>query len=149
MIILNILGVILFSILSGISYRMGGSGNYPRWVREVGLCSGMLSTMILLGQLHWTLILCAGILYGLATTYFKKKGSDAKWWNWLLVGIAFSISMLPLVIAHHLWLGFTIRTVVCSGLIVFWSETNGNVVCEEFGRGVVPIITLPLLLIGA
>ncbi len=128
---------------------MGGSGNYPRWTREVGLCVAMILEMIMLGQLHWTLILCAGLLYGFTTTYFKKKGTDATWVNWLLVGIAFSFSMLPLTIAHHLWIGFGIRTVICSSLVLFWSETNGKVVCEEFGRGYIPIATLPLLLIGA
>ena len=140
---------VVLSIMAGVTYRMGGSGNYPRWIREVGLCVAMITQMIILGQFHWTLILCAGLLYAASTTYFKKKGSDAKWWNWLMVGIAFSISMLPLVVAHHLWIGFIIRTVICSSLIVFWSETNGNAVCEEFGRGVIPIATLPLLIIGA
>ncbi len=148
-ILFKILGTLAFSIAAGITYRMGGSGNYPRWTREVGICIAMLLEMILLQQWHWTLILCAGLLYGFSTTYFKKKGSDAKWWNWLLVGIAFSISMIPLVIAHHLWIGFGIRTVICSGLVLLWSETNGNAVCEEIGRGYIPIFTLPLLLIGA
>lgn len=141
--------VIIVSAFAGAAYRSGGSGLYPRYFRELGAAIALIISMIILGHWHWTVILCAGALYGLETTYFKKKGTDAKWWNWMCVGIAFSIAVLPLVIAQHLWIGFWIRTVVCTGLTVLWCETNGNVVWEEGGRGVIPIITLPLLLIGA
>lgn len=147
--IVKIIGTIILSALAGIAYRMGGSGNYPRWTREVGLCVCMNLEMILLGFFHWSLIICTGALYGLATTYFKKKGTDAKAINWFFVGLAFSIAMLPLVLVYHLWIGFAIRTFVCTALVVIWSETNGNAVCEELGRGYIPIATLPLLLIGA
>lgn len=149
MLFAKIIGTIVLSIFAAIAYRMGGSGNYPRYFRQLGLCLTMILEMTLLGHWHWTLLLCAGALAGLSSTYFKKKGTDAKWWNWLLVGIGFSISMLPLVIAHHLWVGFVFRTVVCTGLIVLWSEANGNAVWEEGGRGVIPTVTLPLLMIGA
>ncbi len=144
---MNILGVIVLSLLSGVMYRMGGSGNFPRWVRPTGLGCTMLAGLALLGFFHWTMFLCAGAIYGLSTTYFKKKDTDANWLNWLFVGIAFSISVLPLVLHYGNYLGFAVRTVICTGLVVLWSETQGNAVKEEFGRGVIPIATLPLLLI--
>lgn len=157
--LLKILSVILLSIITGVFYRMGGSGNYPRYFRELSACVTMILAMVILGHIHWTLIPCAGLLYGLETTYFKSKNSDAKWWNWLLVGIAFSIAMLPLVIAQHLWIGFGIRTVFCTGMVVLWQEflsqqvvnichkTLNKDITDEFGRGFLVIITLPFLLI--
>lgn len=148
MIFLKIIGIIILSCIAAITYRMGGSGNYPRWTRQVGVCTCMVLALIILGYWHWTLILCYGAMYGLSTTYFKKKGTDAKWFNWLMVGIAFSIAILPIVFVYHNWIGFGIRSLACTILIVGWSEANGNAVWEEGGRGVIPIITLPLLLIG-
>lgn len=146
---LQIIGTIAASVLAGIAYRYGGSSNGIRWVREVTAAIALMLVFIVWNHWHWTVILCAGALYGLETTYFKKKGTDAKWWNWLLVGLAFSVAVLPVVLVQHLFIGFIIRTLVCTFLVVYWSESNGNVVCEEFGRGVIPIVTLPLLFIGA
>lgn len=147
--VLKIIATMILSVISAITYRMGGSGNYPRWVRQVGVCSAMTIEMIILGHLHWTLLLCFGALFGLSSTYFKKKGTDAMWWNWALVGLSFSLSMLPLVIAQGLWVGFFSRTIACIILTTGWSQLIGNAVWEECGRGAIIILTLPLLLIGA
>lgn len=146
--IIKIIGTIVLSVIAAWCYRAGGSGKYPFYVRELGVATCLVLELMLLGYFHWTLILCMGAMYGLTTTYFKKKGTDAKWWNWALVGLAFSIAVLPIVLVYHNWLGFGIRSVVCTALIVLWSEANGNVMWEEGGRGVIPIATLPLLLIG-
>ena len=147
--ILKIIGIICLSIISAITYRMGGSGNYPRWTRGAGLAVCVCLSLLILGYHHWTILLCSGATYGLSTTYFKKSGTDANWFNWLFVGLGFSISILPIVLVYGLWIGFTVRTLVCTGLIILWSETNGNAVWEEGGRGTIPVITLPLLLIGS
>lgn len=144
---LKIFAIIILAIISAVLYRCGGSGNWPRYFRPTGLMLTQTVSLIILGYIHWTLILCAGAIYGLSTTYFKKKGTDAKWWNWALVGIGFSIAILPLVLVYGNWIGFAIRSAVCTFLVIAWSEANGNVVWEEGGRGVIPIITLPLLLI--
>jgi hypothetical protein len=149
LIIAKIFGVVILSIIAGVAYRMGGSGKYPRYVRELAASIALIISMLILGYFHWSIILCAGALYGLETTYFKKKGKDATWFNWLLVGLAFSIAVLPIVLVYHNWIGFSVRSVICTFLVVYWSETNGNVVWEECGRGIIPIATLPLLLIGS
>lgn len=138
----------VLAALNGFFYRMGGSGNFPRYFRGLGMVITLIGSMALLGLFHWSLLICAGALYGLSTTYFKKKGSDAYYWNWLLVGFAFSISILPFCIFNGHWLGFSIRTVVCTALVTLWSQFIGNAVIEEFGRGFICIATLPLLLIG-
>lgn len=78
----------------------------------------------------------------------EKEIINVNWIGWTCVGLAFSISVLPIVLVYHNWIGFSVRTVVCTALVVFWSETNGQVVWEECGRGIIPIATLPLLLIG-
>lgn len=145
----HILSIIILSGGAGFLYTAGGSGKYPRWFREFGVMSCATIELLLLGIIHWSLILTAGEIYGVQTTYFKKKGSDAKWWNWLLVGIAFSLSVLPVVIFNHLWLGFFIRTLVLIPSIVVWAELIGQDYLEEGGRGGIQIATLPLLLIGA
>lgn len=144
---LQIIGTISTSILAGVAYRYGGSSKGIRFVREVAAAIALIVVFIIWNHWNWTVILCAGALYGLETTYFKRKGTDAKWWNWLLVGLAFSIAVLPVVVVGHLWIGFAIRTFICTGLVILWSETNGNVVWEECGRGIIPILTLPLLFI--
>lgn len=146
--IIKIISIIIISILAGVAYRFGGSANGIRLVRETTASIALIFVMLILGFYSWTIILSAGALYGLETTYFKRKGTDATWVSWLLVGLAFSIAVLPIILVYHNWIGFSIRTVVCTGLVVIWSETNGNAVFEEFGRGVIPILTLPLLLIG-
>lgn len=145
----QILITVFLAILSGVLYRMGGSGNYSRWIRPVGVASCATLALALIGYINWSLILCFGAFYGLSTTYFKKEGTDAKWFNWFLVGLGFSVSVLPIVLVYHIWVGFAVRTVVCAGLIILWSQTNGNAVWEEGGRGFIPIATIPLLLLGA
>lgn len=145
---IKVIILVVLSIISGILYRCGGSGHYPRWIRPVGVCSSMVLSMWLLGYLNWILIPCFGLLFASLTTYFKEKGQDAKWWNWILVGLAISFSMVPFVILTGHWMGLRVRTLILTILIVIWSEANGNATIEEFGRGFFINATLPLLLIN-
>lgn len=149
MIFLRLLSTVVLAVMSSASYRAGGSGRYPRWIRPVGVCTAMTFELMMLGYMHWSLIICFGVMYASLTTYFKKKNTDATWINWMLVGVAFSLSILPIVCVFHLWFGFFARSVAVISLIIFWSETNGNAVCEELGRGFIPVATLPLLMVGA
>lgn len=95
------------------------------------------------------------------STYLKIKGEV----NWYIVGATFSIATLPWFIwgwiltgkPHH-WLGYLIRTVVCTIFVGVWqnyvSEKVANIFgvtkdkTDEGGRGAIQILTLPLLLIG-
>lgn len=144
---MKIIIVILASVLSAVLYRLGGASGYNTKFRDVG-CA--LISCLVLGYLvawHWTLILVFGATWGTLTTYWKKKGSNAKWYNWLITGAMYSVATLPFIFAEGIWLGFISRTIVLGGLTMMWSEVNGNAVWEETGRGAILVGTIPLLLI--
>lgn len=144
---MNIINIIILSVICAIMYRMGGSGSFSRWIRPagVGIC---LLTLLMFFKWHWTAVLSSGVSAGLSTTYFKKSGTDATWKNWLLVGLALSIGMLPYALATHNYIGFGIRTVILTAGITLWSEYQNNAVLEELGRGFLIIITMLAFLIG-
>jgi hypothetical protein len=131
----------------GVLYRMGGSGNYPRQARLIGVPLLAVILLAVCGGWNWWLLLCIPLMIGAISTYWKKKGSDAKWWNWLLHGLGIAVAMLPYAIATQHYVGFGIRCLVLPLLIMLWSERIGNAVWEEWGRGFLIGITIPLLLI--
>lgn len=136
------------AILNGALYRMGGSGNFPRWTRPVGIASMTMLAMWILGLWHWSVIPSAGIMAGVSTTYFKRPGWDAYWWNWLFAGLSFGLAMMPYAYFTGQWLEFFLRTAVCTGLVCAWSEFIGWDIAEEAGRGFIAIVTLSIFLIG-
>lgn len=145
--ILKIIGFILLIAASSYLYRRGGTSAGTKW-RDLGCPTVFTVALLLFFHFHWTMILSFGLLFASLTTYFKKKGEDANLVNWLLVGIAISLSIVPFVIANHLWLGFFTRSIVLTALIMGWSELVKNDVLEELGRGALITATIPLLLIG-
>lgn len=141
---------LLLSIVDAITYRMGGSGNYPRFMRPLG--TGIITMIILaihkfeFSILYFVvLLISSGLTAVLSTTYLKKKGEDAKWWNWALVGLVLSLSVAPFAIYNHLYMGLLLRSIFLTTMIALWSESIGNAVIEELGRGFILIITLPVL----
>ena len=136
----------ILAVLGGILYRMGGSGNFPRQARTVGVALLSCGFLMFL-DFRWWIFLCIPLMIGALSTYWKKKGTDAKWWNWALHGLGLSLAMLPYVIVSGHYIGFALRTVILTALITIWSEKIGNAVVEEFGRGFFTVITIPLLLI--
>lgn len=147
--IFHILAILILSGAAGWLYWAGGSSKYPFWFREVGMTLTVVLGLLSLQQFSWELIIVAGLTYGAQTTYFKKKGEDAEWWNWLLVGLAFSLVVLPIVVVKHLWIGFYIRTLLVTMFTDAWSSLIGKDWLEEGGRGAIQVLSLPLLLIGA
>jgi len=141
-----VISLILLSALSAILYRLGGWGHgFNTKVRDMGVPTCMILYMSLAGHWHWILIVCWGLMFGAQTTYFKKKGSDAKWFNWLFVGLAFSFSMAPYLFISGNITGFVLRCVIVTVFTVAWSEFIGKAWIEESGRGFIQIIALPLL----
>jgi hypothetical protein len=148
----KILLVLGLSILSAILYRMGGAKGYDTKFRDLGCPTISLITLFVCQPFiltyWWAYLLCFGLYFASLTTYFKKKGEDALWWNWCCVGLAFSLSFLPYAFISGCWLGFMVRGIVLIICIPLWSVSQGNAVREELGRGFLANITIPLLLIG-
>ncbi len=157
------LGTALLAFLAGMAYRMGGSGNWPRWVREVGVGILLILEFLLLGLFNWGCLLILGSVW-VESTYFKIKGETNNF-SWVLVGLSFSIAILPWFVwgwaanrrpAH--WAGYLVRTVVCAFLTWLWNQVLsaklakatglGKDIMDENGRGVIQLLTLPLVLIG-
>lgn len=131
----------LFSLAGGGLYRKGGTSAGTLW-RDLGVPICMVIIMTLLGKFHWSLILCFGLMYASCTTYFKKKGEPVRFYNWIIVGLAFSLSMLPYTFFVHDWIGFGLRTITCTLGITLWSSLIGWDVLEEWGRGFIVLATL-------
>jgi len=125
---------------------MGGSDTYNTKFRDFGVPFVGAGLLALLG-FNWWLILCYGLYFGSMTTYWKKKGTDATWFNWACVGLGFSLAFLPYSIATGHWVGFAIRTFLVTLLIPVWSQNENKAVLEELGRGFITTVTIPLLLI--
>ena len=144
--------IILLSIISGILYRIGGTNKGTLW-RDIGTMLCAILVLIYFGGFVYNiktiagLVATAGFTFASLTTYFKRKGADAYWWNWALVGLAFGLAALPFALATQYWLGFILRTVFLSVAVCLWSETQGNVLFEEVGRGVLLTASMPILLI--
>ena len=146
MIALQILGTIALAALCGWCWRFGGSSHGIRFVRELGTGLTLVGCITLWWGWSFWYIPIIGLAF-IESTYFKTKGSDAKWYNWLMCGILYALIPLPAVIVHHLWIGFAIRSAVLIPVITLWRTFQGNVQWSESGVGVWQIITLPLLMI--
>lgn len=138
------------AVMGAVLYRIGGSdlhlANKTKY-RDAGtsLCA-ILMLMILNPQLilsSWLgLLLSFGLSWGVMTTYFKKKGEDAKWYNWIIVGFAFGIAFLPYALETGLWLPLLYRTIITTIFVTMWSEAIGNATLEELGRGFIFCISV-------
>lgn len=167
------LGVLIAAIWGGIAYRMGGSGNFGRFWRPLGQGFAFVLTMVCLGRVWLAWQPCLGVFLGFGmcwaeTTYFKKPGTDAKWYNWGLVGLVFGLIPLPYcALTNSCWMGYALRAPLCVLMTVWWQESASQAICDdinlflvelnkpeigkdvtdEFGRGFINLATLPLLLI--
>ena len=140
------LGLTVLTTIGAVLYRLGGYGHgYNTKIRDLGVPACCAVYFVFTQHWNWILVLCLGLLFASQTTYFKKKGSDAKWYNWLFVGLAFSISFLPYSLVVGNMAGFLYRTVIVTVFTVLWSEFIGRDTTEEMGRGAIQIATLPLL----
>jgi hypothetical protein len=147
------IGALIASVVAAILYRMGGSGNWPRQARLVGV---PLVCVIFLGLFHvnWTLLICIPLMIAAISTYWKKKGTDAGFWNYYLHGLGISLAMFPYAIATGKWLGFALRSLSLPFLIALWATYMNRPlfglrsdVVSECGRGALIGATLPLLLL--
>ena len=152
--------IILISLVSGLFYRLGGSGdewrkkypNLPAWLfdtkaRDIG-CTilGFITMFILLNikAVWWVHLLAFLGLFGSLTTYWDFLfGYDNFWFHGFMC--ALSYVWYPIVTGN--WIGFGIRCVVVSVAMGWISSLLENDNGEEFSRGFWITITLPLMLI--
>lgn len=147
-IILKILGTLALATLCGWMFRLGGAASaHARWLRQFGVeFTELAGLFIWFGWSLW-LIPITGTAWA-ESTYFKAKGADAKWWNWLLCGMLYAAIPVPLVFLHYLsWQGCLDRAIVLIPVITLWRTFQGNVDWSEGGAGAWQILTLPLLLL--
>ena len=144
----KIVATLALAVFAGWAYRDGGSAHgIGRWVRQAGMMIAMiLGLWLWFGWTNW--ILLSGALCWAESTYFKKKGEDATFVNWLLVGLVFAVIPLPVVWAtnkHVIW--FFASSVIIIPLVGFWCTFIKDVQWSEGGRGAVQILRLLLLLL--
>jgi len=149
---MNILYTIIFSIMSGLAYRAGGSDKFPKWVRRIGCSLCFVALMGLYGAFvsiatSLAIVLSMLMLYGCLTTYWKGEAIDVMWFHWIMTGFMYGFAAIPYAWVTGKWLGFWIRCVVLALFTVIWSEYNTDVVKEEVGRGSMLIATMPLLIL--
>ncbi len=141
---------IILSIFGAIFYRCGGASKTGKWydflcntfTRDIGVSVLAILLLAILYGWHWVYILTFGLSWGALSLSYKKKGIPAKWWNWSLMGIGYSLAFLPLAILFSLWSGFILRSIICIIGITIWRTKIGNVVWEECGVGTIFALTL-------
>ena len=151
---------LILTIIASCLYRCGGASKTGKWydlllntkARDCGVpFIGLTLLLIIYPQYGWKVllsyVLTFGLYFGSMTTYWKKKGTDAKWFNWVYTSLGYSFAFLPFAIASGHWLGFALRTIFVVVATTLWSEKIDNCVWEECGRGFITTATLPLLLI--
>lgn len=149
---MKILIWLVLSFFAGVFGRIGGWEKGNRLFRLFGVPACCVLMLFLFTPLHGdfkyysALALCFLTILGASSTYFKSKGAEAKWWNWILVGLVEGVAVLPYVLYVHDWIGFALRTLACVALIVTWDELIDWDVAEEFGRYFLIAATIPLLL---
>ena len=129
----TILSTLFVSIACAILYRMGGSGNYPRWTRVIMVPLATTLLAFLLGVHSWWILLSIPLTIGAISTYYDVlyKNFDNHWLHGLGIGLAaFPIA----IVTGHWWL-FAVRCILLAVLEGGWSAICKNGVVEENGRG--------------
>lgn len=149
MIVLYILGL---SILSGILYRIGGSGWFKncKAVRRFGCALLGIIALILLGikvSIYAYVLTFALSAMALSTYNDWLNNGDENWLCWLVTGALYGLAFIPIALGSGCWIGLIIRSIVLSFGVMLVRELTSKVFVEEFGSGFLFIATIPLLLI--
>jgi hypothetical protein len=140
---IQVVWVIAAGIAAGALYRLGGTSKGTKW-RDLG-CPVIVTVLLLaLGVKApwWAYLAQFGLLFGALTAYW---GLDEKTWGFWAHGLGLSLAALPIAYASGHWAGFIIRCIVLTGFIAIWSEYIKWDTLEEFGRGFILSISIPLL----
>jgi hypothetical protein len=129
---------LLAIVCSAISYRMGGADKpYKSWMRD-WVCPAFLLLAILpiwhpTSLLGWIMLLPFYGLSGAAlSTYLDSIfGYD----NYYAHGFLCGLAAFPLIVFIPWWI-LTLRLIICTLGMGWWSAKEDNDVKEEMGRGV-------------
>ena len=142
----KILCLIIIACASAILYNWGGRGApFNTKVRDWGCPIAVINALVLMGHNHWSLAITFFTLWAALTTYWKKKGTDAKWYNWLATGAGYGFALLPFSWITGCLFGWLCYTLNVAVLTCILSQSINNVVWEERARGFVLVMCLPLL----
>ena len=149
--------VIIGAFLAGVLYRAGGSGNYPRQTRIIGVpLVSLLVLGLLTGQgglwLYLAYFLSFGLSCGAVSAYWNRKDADETYLNYYLHGLGLGFALLPYAIVTGHWLGFLIRLVVMPIILAFWTvkanKFKGRAdIKSEVGRGVIIVLSILIMVI--
>jgi len=138
---------LLLVVASAVLYRMGGADGYNTKFRDFGCPLSAVASAWLIGLQHWSLVISFGLLFGAMTTYWKRKGEDARWYNWLMTGFMYAMAFIPTVWFLSRFEAFVYFAAFLSIATMIWSEMASDVVWEECGRGSILIIAQAAFLI--
>lgn len=82
------------------------------------------------------------------TTYCKWGGQEnVEWYNWIVCGMCYGLSALPVAIAQNNYKGFALRVLTLMSTIWLMSDSGvvRGVVGQEMGRGALFVGTLIMM----
>ena len=161
--IVKLLILAILSVMAGIFDRAGGSGNYSRLWRILGVPICQVASLALFWHpntiLGWSmLVLTLGLLMGAISTYrlFFPKPKDGNYGGFTFgfYGFAQGLAMGLLIMAGLHWYLILGRAILLGILLGVWFN-NFNIkiglwqsdIVQEFFRGLVICLTVPLILI--
>lgn len=124
----------ILSLLGGILGRMGGSGNYPRSCRTVGVPVVQFILLWILFGLHWESLVVLALSATFVSTYWKRE-PDAKWYHWYSHGLLTMVAFLPFCYWQQHMAGFAVMCIAVPPIIALLS--GGKILknpFEEFAR---------------
>ena len=142
-------------------YRWGGTAKNGKWydfiyntkARDFGV---PFVGILFLDFCHHTisysssyvgmLFLTFGLMFLALTTYFKKKGTEARWFHWGFVGLANAYTSIWYTLYTQQWNSLMYRILLLVPTVIAVSVLSSNVKVEERGRGAFIIASLMVYL---
>lgn len=154
----NLIILFMYSVASGIMYRLGGVGlkiPMDEKFRDWGCPLFAFLTMWALGinaEFWWSLIAFFAMWFTLVTYWEHWKSEEVEWFEWAITGFFYGLALLPIALYTGKYLGFIIRTIILISFMPFSNKFQFKVIwdgadCVEFLRGFVYNVTIPLLLL--
>lgn len=137
----------MLAVAAGVLNRMGGSANYHKIFRRLGVPLCIAAQLLVWGYPLQvmplvTLFLSIGLMFAALGTYYDPIfGYD----NYYAHALGVALACFPMSIGESHYIGFAIRAIICCVAVGLWSKLETNDVREEFGRGFIIALTTPLL----